>query len=89
MSREGFKKGGDFKDEVVAIDTKIAEVIKQTKKDIAAVLNQLGEKELKLAVLAETVDEFLVNYKKQLVKTTKKGRGQNLKSINKVISSKS
>ena len=83
------KKGGDFKDEVVAIDTKIAEVIKQTKKDIAAVLNQLGEKELKLAVLAETVDEFLVNYKKQLVKTTKKGRGQNLKSINKVISSKS
>ena len=81
------KKGGDFKDEVVAIDTKIAGVIKQTKKDIAAVLNQLGEKELKLAVLAETVDEFLVNYKKQLVKTTKKSRERNLKPVDKIISS--
>ena len=83
------KKGGDFKDEVVAVDKKIANSIKQTKKDLVSVLNRLGEKELKLAVLAETIDEFLVDYKKSMVKSKKKNDGHHPKPANNVIASKS
>ena len=58
------KKGGDFLDEVVAVDNKIAKSIKETREEIAKVLDQLPDKELKLATIAELVDEFLGDYRK-------------------------
>lgn len=59
------KKGGEFKDEIVAIDKQTAKTIASTKEKLANVLSNLKDKELKLAVLAETIDEFLVDYKAQ------------------------
>jgi hypothetical protein len=59
------KKGGDFKDEVVAVDKQSAKYIADAKEAISVALRTLGDKELKLAVLAETVDEFLTAYKSE------------------------
>ena len=59
------KKGGDFKDEVVAVDKQSIQYIAGAKKAVEEALASLGDKELRLAVLAETVDEFLVDYKEQ------------------------
>lgn len=57
------KKGGDFHDEVVAVDKQSAERISATKEVIHQSLNELTDKELMLASLAEIVDEFLVDYR--------------------------
>lgn len=56
------KKGGDFLDEVVAVDTRTAKAIKATKIELVNVLGSLKDKELKLAAIAELVDEFLTEY---------------------------
>ena len=61
------KKGGEFMDEVVAIDKQTAKNIASTKEDLTKVLQGLNDKELKLAVLAELVDEFLSEYKEKQV----------------------
>jgi hypothetical protein len=66
------KKGGEFKDEVVAIDQQTAKTIASTKEKLANVLSKLKDKELKLAVLAEIIDEFLVDYKAQQSTSGKK-----------------
>lgn len=81
------KKGGEFKDEVVAVDQKTADSIDGTKKELAAVLNKLGEKELKLAVLAETIDDFLIEYRESQAKSTSKAKNKKPKPTDKVISS--
>ena len=83
------KKGGDFKDEVVAVDKRTAKSIEETKKNLVAVLNQLGEKELKLAVLAETIDEFLVDYKISAVNSNKKNDRKKAEPAKISITSKS
>ena len=82
------KKGGEFKDEVVAVDKKTAKSIAATKRDITARLNELNEKELKLAALAEIIDEFLIEYKESQVKIEKKSRGKAWHPADKVVSSK-
>lgn len=83
------KKGGEFKDEVVAVDKKTAKSIEATKRDITARLNELNEKELKLAALAEIVDEFLIEYKESQITTEKKPKGKALHPADKVLSSRS
>lgn len=57
------KKGGEFLDEVVAVDVRTAKAIDGTKAELSEVLGQLSDKELKLAALAELVDEFLNDYR--------------------------
>jgi len=70
------KKGGDFKDEVVAVDKQSVKYMVDAKKAIADALGTLGDKELRLAVLAETVDEFLTIYKSEH-STSSSQRGSN------------
>ena len=59
------KQGGDFNDEVVVVDENKRAHIKDTKAAIEKVIGELNDSELKLAALAEIVDDFLVNYKHQ------------------------
>ncbi|MEX2327793.1 MAG: hypothetical protein WD558_08670, partial [Pseudomonadales bacterium] len=56
------RKGGEFKDEVVAIDEKTANRIDSVKQKIQEAISELDSKELKLASLAQIVDEFLTQY---------------------------
>ncbi len=68
------KKGAPDYDEVVAVDSKRHKIIKSTKQEIAKRLEELGDKELGLAALAEVVDEFLAKYResnKQQPRTNK------------------
>jgi hypothetical protein len=58
------KKGGDILDDVVAIDSKSAKRINTTSEAIKEALNGLQDKELMLAALAQTVNNFLIDYKK-------------------------
>jgi hypothetical protein len=73
------KKGGDFKDEVVAVDKQSTKYMSGAKQSISDALEKLGDRELKLAVLAETVDEFLSEYK--LAQSTS-SRESGINSIN-------
>lgn len=59
------KKGGDFLDDVVAIDSKSATLINGAMSNIKDALNQLKDKELMLAALAQTVNDFLTDYKNE------------------------
>lgn len=81
------KKGGEFNDEVVAVDKATAKSIKETKGKLVEVLGGLKEKELRLAVLAETIDEFLIEYKKPQIKTVKKPSNKKVKIADKAINS--
>ena len=56
------KKGQEAVDEVVAIDQARHEAIRGIKKELKASLDKHTDKELKLAILAELVDEFLADY---------------------------
>ena len=56
------KRGGDFRDELVAVDEKTAKAVSSTRNELEAALNQLSDKELKLAALAELIDQFLTEY---------------------------
>ena len=69
------KAGGDFLDETVAVDEKTAESISGVKTEISNVLNRLSDKELKLATIAELVDEFLNDYREAQKSTTRKKKG--------------
>lgn len=66
------KKGGDAKDEVVAVDERSAKQIKQAKEKIQLSLGKLQDKELMLGALAEVVDEFLDDYRQKQSKKTNK-----------------
>lgn len=57
------KKGHDFMDEVIAVDQKTAGQVKDTRVEIEQKLAELGDKELRLAALAEVVDRFLNEYR--------------------------
>lgn len=56
------KKGGEFLDQVVAVDDDSSVSINPIKEQIKNTLNDLANDELKLAALAEVVDEFLMDY---------------------------
>ena len=66
------KAGGNFLDETVAVDEKTAESISGVKTEISNVLNRLSDKELKLATIAELVDEFLTDYRQAQTGTKRK-----------------
>lgn len=57
------KKGHEILDEVVAVDQQSLKSIEHTKQAIQSVIDELPDKELKLAALAEIVDSFLQEYK--------------------------
>ena len=70
---KSLKKGHEPIDEVVAIDQARHEAIKAVKADLRSSLDKHKDKELKLAILAELVDDFLNDYRsdsKKLVETT-------------------
>ena len=56
---KSLKKGSDFIDEVVAIDSIKKGHAKDIKASLKAVLDKSSDKELQLAALAQVVDEFL------------------------------
>ncbi len=56
------KKGADIQEHVVAIDKKKLDYVNDLKYSIAQQFAGIADKELKLAVLAELVNEFLVHY---------------------------
>ena len=57
-----YKTGGEFRDEMVAVDKGTHKRIQKTKEHIAQELAKLGDKELTLATLAEVVDDFFNEY---------------------------
>lgn len=61
---KSLKKGEEPIDEVVAIDKKRHSVIQQFKAEIDKVFDEKQDSELKLAALAEYVDDFLKAYRK-------------------------
>ncbi|MCR9106002.1 MAG: DUF2791 family P-loop domain-containing protein [Gammaproteobacteria bacterium] len=78
------KRGEEPVEEVVAIDQVRHEAIKAVKDEIRASLDQHKDRELKLAILAEVVDEYLGEYRanKQSAKDgtpTVKGRAVRVK----------
>jgi len=77
------KKGGDILDDVVAIDSKSAKRIDETTSALKQALSGLQDKELMLAALAQTVNEFLGDYKE----STKQEAGDKAKP--KAVRSKS
>lgn len=75
------KRGEEPVEEVVAIDKVRHEAIKTVKEEIRATLDQHKDKELKLAILAEVVDEYLDEYRakdspNKKTKPNGKGKGR-------------
>jgi len=68
------KKGGEFMDEVVAVDEQCSQHIATTKQVVLESLNSLCDEELKLAALAEVVDEFMSSYRLGQQKTERKSK---------------
>ena len=69
------KKGQEPVDEVVAIDQVRHEAIQDVKNELRGVLDSHSDKEIKLAILAELVDDFLVDYQESnKQKKAKRGR---------------
>ena len=66
------RKGAEPIDEVVAIDSARHEAIKDVKAEIFKTLDSHSDNEIKLAILAELVDEFLAGYRDSSVAETKK-----------------
>ena len=58
-----FKKGSSVKDEVVTVDKKQTKTINKLKYAVAQKLANIGDRELKIAVLAELVNEILTDDK--------------------------
>ena len=65
------KKGGEIRDEVVAVDQKNTKQILTAKENIINLLNELPDKELMLGALAEVVDEFLQDYRQKQIRKEK------------------
>ena len=68
------RQGSSENDEIVCIDDKTRAAIRQVKEEIIDRLGELSDKELRLALLAEVVDEFLVNYREKRASTESKPR---------------
>lgn len=75
------KQGGDFNDEVVVIDQNKRSYISDTKAEIKRVIAGLNDRELKLAALAEIVDEFLIDYKNEQSTTGNTSKSSSEKNI--------
>ncbi|WP_284455271.1 hypothetical protein [Alloalcanivorax xenomutans] len=63
------KKGGEFLDEVVAVDKKTSARMAETRHEIEKLFSQLEDRELVLSVLAEVSDRLLAEYKQGSRKT--------------------
>lgn len=60
---KSLKKGCDFIDEFVAIDEQQYSASRSLKEELQSILGQASDRELKLATLAQLVDEFLREYR--------------------------
>ena len=75
------KKGGEFLDQVVAVDDESSGFINPVKTEIKDLLKGLPNSELMLATLAEVVDGFLIDYNKnELSKKKPKSTSRKSKS---------
>jgi len=72
------KKGAPHYDEVVAVDQHRHEAISEAKKALKKELDDVMDNELKLAVLAELVDEFLGEYRSKTITAGEKENGETL-----------
>lgn len=79
---KSLKKGEEPIDEVVAIDRKRHNVIQEFKQEIDKVFSGQQDSELKLAALAEYVDDFLKTYRETKIQSTKSARGRPRKAVN-------
>ena len=70
------RQGASENDEIVCIDDNTRAAIRQVKENLTEQLGELRDKELRLALLAEVVDEFLVNYRKKESVAPKQPRQQ-------------
>ena len=61
---KALRKGGIERSQVVAIDDKQLKVIETVQQDLKKVLNNISDKELKLAAIAELTEQFLEKYEK-------------------------
>ncbi len=71
------KKGGEVYDDVVAVDPSSQQYIQHAKAEIGKALAGLEDKELRLAVLAQVVDEFFEESRRKPIDTAgtvKRGR---------------
>ncbi|RLA45223.1 MAG: hypothetical protein DRR42_19615, partial [Gammaproteobacteria bacterium] len=68
---KSLKKGREPIDEVVAIDQARHEAIQGIKSELKSSLDKYKDKELKLAILAELVDDFLSDYRSKGKKVVK------------------
>ncbi len=76
------KKGEGFLDEVVAVDPKSSSALSEVRDSIEKVLTGLPDEELRLAVLAETVDSFLRTYRQSKeTKTPTNNSSESLKGV--------
>ncbi len=73
---KSLKKGQEPIDEVVAIDQARHDAIQGVKAELRSTLDKHKDKELKLAILAELVDDFLSDYRRQSNKEVKSKKTQ-------------
>ena len=62
---KSMRKGGEPIDEVVAIDETRREALQQIKQELLSVIDDYKDSELRLAAVAEFVDEFLRHHREQ------------------------
>ncbi len=72
------KKGGAIQDEIAIADQESIKLRNKANKDISDVLKELPDKEIMLAVLAESVNKFLTEYRGEQV--TQKNKPEKLQS---------
>ena len=73
---KSLKKGGEEIDEVVSINDKTRSAIADSRSQITKVLGDLGDNELRLALVAELVDEFLCAYRRAQRSTVRSDEGE-------------
>ena len=60
---KSLQKGGEEIDEIVSLNEKTKAAISESRKKIEALLYELNDSELRLALIAEVTHEFLTNYR--------------------------
>ena len=73
---KSFKKGGKPMDEIIAINPKRKKAIQECKKRLKEVLEEHQDSELRLAALAEFVDDFLTERNNKVKETHKQNNKQ-------------
>lgn len=70
------RKGASETDVLVTVDNRVRAATADNKKDMVQALDRLADRELQLALLADLVDEFLVNYRALHKQDAKPQRGK-------------